>query len=188
MKKNFVLLCCSLFLLSCNQTDDRLETNDDFLKKSNLTAKKISGVESKTADKVSIKAFYSSLSNQHYYSTGDYPPSYFPERVIGFVNTQYYLSPAITIWYNVQTGDSYITPYENELQNKPNWVKKASLGGSDPNFPSYPVHEYFNASTQSHFYTTSFSELEYGKNGFVYNGIRFYVNYGDYYNRPSINR
>jgi hypothetical protein len=183
MKNKIKISVFAVFALSsfigCSRD---LDSQDD--EKNNFVAERL---EKETAKDSNAKtagnpliAFYSHLLQKHYYSTGNFLPSYSQERILGYLPTMQITagnnSPYVTIWYNETNGDSYITPYANEIVGSTVWTKKEMLGHPVYEKPSVPVYEYYRGSSQSHFYTTSLSELGYGKDGWVFNGPRFYVN------------
>ncbi|ASK29646.1 hypothetical protein CEY12_05795 [Chryseobacterium sp. T16E-39] len=144
---------------------------------------KIQNGEAKVGMSNLIQGFYSPSKMIHYYSVVDHPapPSYFKERVLGAVGPEVTSNPYITIWYNTQTEDSYISAIPGEIENKNGWTKIKMLGASvNMNGTNVPVYEYYNTKKGSHFYTTSFNELGYGNDTWKYHGPRFYVNIGGF--------
>lgn len=169
----FVVFALSTFIGCSTDLDSQDDEKNNFVTE-NLKKEITKDSNAKTAVTPLI-AFYSHILQKHYYSTGGFLPSYFQERILGSLQTMSGNSPYVTIWYNEENGDSYITPYANEIIESAVWTKKEMLGEPVFGQPSVPVYEYYRGSSQSHFYTTSLSELGYGKDGWVFNGPRFYV-------------
>lgn len=180
-RTSVLTLTVFLALTSCSSDSDL--QNDENLNVIALKAN-VNKDESKFEISNQIEAYYSHAAVRHYYTIQDQPapPSYFKERVLGSVGPVVTSNPYITIWYNTNSGDSYITPYADEIQGGNGWTKIKMLGGSTGMTGTLvPVYEYYNAARGSHFYTTSLDELGYGKDGWQFNGPRFHVNVGGIY-------
>lgn len=177
------LALATLAITSCSRESESL-SDPTPVQAASIKKAKASEAQTRIVAQVPLVAYYSSIDKRHYYTAGNIPlPSYFKERTLGYLNKELtFGQPYVTIWYNESKGDSYITPYADELKGVSGWSKMEMLGGTSESYPSpdnstVAVHEYYNSSKSSHFYTTSFAELGYGANGYTYNGIRFYVNY-----------
>ncbi|WP_131828115.1 hypothetical protein [Elizabethkingia ursingii] len=195
MKKMYFIGLSILALASCSPTNDDLQNFES----PNLSAAKDASLQSRfgfigsqpsivwvkgTIPPKPIYGFYSSHMNKHLYSPfsmanmlprtqpGQY--YYFLDRFLGSAKGE---GQEITGWFNEITEDYVITTNPSEFNGQNGWRKNDNFGSSYTGTEegSYPIYRYFRNSTKSHFYTKDFNELGNGKEGFVYEGISFYL-------------
>lgn len=200
MKKLFLSLV-TLSLLSCS-TDGNLEDlvdnqgseiqarNNQLMRNGGFVNP--IGPEDKVWEVVNypwqIYGFYSSVLNKHMYSgfplASELPHShpgqsyYFLDRALGATDGEGNGNGSmISSWFNTDTEDLVLTTNPNEFAGQSGWVNKGNLGksyiGTEPG--TFPIYRYNRSSTKSHFYTRDKNELGDGKDGFVYEGIAFYL-------------
>ena len=63
----------------------------------------------------------------------------------------------------------------NETNNSDKWQSLGLTGYVKNSATGYPVYRYYSKKGDDHFYTQVFSELGNGANGYVYEGIAFYM-------------
>lgn len=132
-----------------------------------------------------IYGFYSAALKRHAYNNWasvDHVPQYlsgqhfyFYDRFLGSADGT---GSIITAWINTDSEDMVLTTNPNEFNEGTGfWKKHRDFGnsyiGNEPG--SFPIYRYFISKYNSHFYTRDFNELGNGKNGFVYEGIAFYL-------------
>ncbi|MDR4953682.1 hypothetical protein REB14_16005 [Chryseobacterium sp. ES2] len=130
-----------------------------------------------------IYGFYSNHTKKHLYinySRVEMLPKsysglsyYYLDRLIGSADGP---GPAISAWFNTITNDQVLTTNPNEINGQSNWEKSnlgTSYNGDEPG--SFPIYRYFNGDKKTHFYTRDKNELGDGKDGYVYEGIAFYL-------------
>lgn len=64
-------------------------------------------------------------------------------------------------------------PVSQRIGNRPD--VREMVARVSPQASAVPLYRYWNAGIGDHFYTTAWSELESGKNGWVYEGVQCYV-------------
>ena len=203
MRKNYVIGLYLIFLSSCSSTtDDLLISNEPnkqqvFDKLNSESSHFAKGGFRDPADDIppsgiwstsiyltnTIYGFYSSYTKKYLYENSplasQLPQSY---PGLGFYVMDRFLGSAdgngltISSWFNTVNNDLVLTTNPNELNGQSNWQKKnigSSYNGNEPG--SYPIYRYFNSSNKTHFYTRDKNELGDGSNGFVYEGISFYL-------------
>lgn len=84
---------------------------------------------------------------------------------------------AISSWIHTGSEDMVLTTDPNEFNGNSSWKKIRDLGKSYNSNETgvLPIHRYYRDQTKSHFYTRDINELGNGAQGFVYEGIAFYL-------------
>lgn len=95
------------------------------------------------------------------------------EGVIGYVNTGG--SVPLYLFKRYSDGKSLWSINPNEANNSNDWQSLGLVGYVRSSSDGYPVYRYFNKKGEDHFYTQVFSELGNGANGYVLEGIAFYM-------------
>lgn len=200
MKKTYFAGLCLISIVSCSAPGDELENVNEpqalHASDSNILAKggfrdtpdtptlPPAGIWSKSFYLTNpIYGFYSDLTKKHLYNTSPLPSElpkshpgldyYFQERLLGSADGP---GPVITRWFHTGNNDLILTTNPNELVGQSYWEKRdlgTSYNGDEPG--SFPIYRYFNADKKTHFYTRDKNELGDGKDGFVYEGISFYL-------------
>ncbi|MCL1672100.1 hypothetical protein BAS09_08495 [Elizabethkingia ursingii] len=194
MKKIYFIGLCLIALASCSTTNDDLQNFD----KVNLNQSASGGFRDgggfnedpsskgiwvqNTRPPYPIYGFYSSSLKRHVYSSLSIaelaphwlsgPHNYFYDRYLGSADGN---GQILTAWYNENSEDMIITTNPDEIKGA--WKKYQDFGrtynGDEPG--SFPIYRYFRSKYNSHFYTRDFNELGNGRDGFVYEGIAFYL-------------
>ncbi|HBV17774.1 hypothetical protein [Chryseobacterium carnipullorum] len=200
--KKILLPLITLSLLSCS-SEDTLEDvniqNNEIQTKNDLLQRGGGGFVNTPTDPQNkvwqiidypwqIYGFYSSFLNKHMYSSSGHPSMipktqpgqswYFLDRALGATDGEGNGNGSmISSWFNTNTQDLVLTTNPNEFTGQNGWEKVNDLGksfiGNEPG--TFPIYRYFRNETKSHFYTRDKNELGDGKNGFVYEGIAFYL-------------
>jgi len=95
------------------------------------------------------------------------------EGVLGYVNTGG--SVPLYLFKRYSDGKSLWSINPNEANNSSNWQNLGIVGYVKSSSDGNPVYRYFNKRGEDHFYTQVFSELGNGANGYVLEGIAFYM-------------
>ncbi|WP_407534262.1 hypothetical protein [Elizabethkingia miricola] len=194
MRKIYFIGLYFLILVSCSTTNDDLQNFD----KVNLNQSASGGFRDggdfnedpsskgiwvqNTRPPYPIYGFYSNSLKRHVYSSLSIaelaphwlsgPHNYFYDRFLGSADGN---GQILTAWYNENSEDMIITTNPDEIKGA--WKKYRDFGrtynGDEPG--SFPIYRYFRSKYNSHFYTRDFNELGNGRDGFVYEGIAFYL-------------
>lgn len=205
MRKAYFAGLCLIFLASCSGTNDdllnskeqdQLQSPDKLNNKNELARGGFRDPSTPTEDTPpsgiwstsiyitnTIYGFYSNYTKKYLYGNSplasELPKSY---PGLGFYGMDRFLGsadgngPVISSWFNTVNNDLVLTTDPNELNGQSHWQKKdvgTSYNGDEPG--SYPIYRYSNSSNKTHFYTRDHNELGNGKDGFVYEGISFYL-------------
>ncbi|MFZ4927582.1 hypothetical protein [Chryseobacterium sp. Mn2064] len=203
MKKSYFIALCVVAMTSCSAPGDELLSQDESNNlqtlngsNSNILAKggfrdnpdtpspPPSGIWAKSFYLTNpIYGFYSDLTKKHLYNTSPLPSElpksypglsyYFMERLLGSADGP---GPTITRWFHTGSNDLVLTTNPNELVGQSNWERRdlgTSYNGDEPG--SFPIYRYFNSGKKTHFYTRDKNELGDGKDGYVYEGLAFYL-------------
>ncbi|OPB94571.1 hypothetical protein [Elizabethkingia ursingii] len=191
MRKNYFIGLCSIILASCSTSNDDLQNFDSKsiplaqgFKNTPTIQGPLPRVYGVNQTPNAIYGFYSSHTNKHLYSPykrtdmlpRTQPGAYYYE-LDRFLGCAAGTGQEITGWFNEYNEDYVLTTNPAEFNGQNGWRKNDNIGNSyNGNEPgSYPVYRYFRNSTKSHFYTRDKNELGDGKDGFVYEGVAFYL-------------
>ncbi|MBF4515045.1 hypothetical protein IRZ71_01760 [Flavobacterium sp. ANB] len=95
------------------------------------------------------------------------------EGILGTVNTGG--SVPLYLFKRYSDGKPLWSINPNETNNSSDWQNLGHVGYVRNSSDGKPVYRYFNKNGEDHFYTQSFSELGNGANGYVLEGIAFYM-------------
>ena len=95
------------------------------------------------------------------------------EGVLGYVNTGG--TVPLYLFKRYSDGKFLWTINPNEGSNSSGWQNLGLVGYVRNSFDGKPIYRYFNKKGEDHFYTQVFSELGNGANGYVLEGIAFYM-------------
>ncbi len=150
---------------------------------------------------------YRFLKNGKHLYTKDlnegYSNGYSYEGIIGYISYESDGKP-LTRWYNRKNGDRLITTNPDELANdlysnfgfinapgmsqpvfgnpSNSWIYEQHLANISTYAPpaKSQVYRYYNPSKNDHLFTSTFNELGNGGNGYVYEGVAFWISTGPY--------
>ncbi|MBB5644605.1 hypothetical protein [Pedobacter cryoconitis] len=191
--KKLLLSLITLSLISCSKKDDFKDfgiQNKEIQTKTNGFVNTPTDSQSKVwtiiDNRWAIYGFYSSHMHKHMYSDIPLPSEiphtqpgqyyYFLERTLGAADGVGN-GNMITSWFNTNNEDQILTTNPGELNGQNGWKKDRDLGKSYTGNEegSFPIYRYYRSATSSHFYTRDKNELGDGKDGFVYEGVAFYL-------------
>jgi hypothetical protein len=133
----------------------------------------------------SLNRWYNAKWGKHYYTTATTGGYYYPvyEGSIGILSPSP-AGPALYAVTNPSTGDRVLTISEAEKNylTTIGFVNEGILGYTFPyGQPGtgaslyHTIYRYFHAQKKEHFYTNNLNELGYGRWGYQYEGVAFYL-------------